>query len=448
MVLTSGVIDLNHLLNYANQPIPSYIQKDNTPANNGITDAGATLGRVLFYDKLLSVDLSISCASCHLQAFAFGDTAIVSAGVGGSLTDRHTMRLVNARFSAEPHFFWNERAASLEDQVTKPIREHDEMGYSGLNGRPSFDVLLIKMKSTSYYPALFNLAFGDANITETRMEKALAQFVRSMQSFDSRYDQGRACVSTDLEDFPNFTAVENEGKRLFLTPLTAGGAACFRCHAAPEFSIDPATLNNGVVGVIGQPNELDLLNTRAPSLRDLRNPQGKFNGPFMHTGEFKNLNEVLNHYNYLQDNPLNTNLDPRLNGPQNDLTISKAQKEAVISFLLTLTGDDIYKNEKWSDPFDANGNIDIVPFTTGFIEPNSAITWNIYPNPAQDKVIIHIESGNYQVKIYNATGQLIGSQTIQEDTAFDLSQLEKGIYTFVLLDSTSTQKSVRKVVKQ
>ncbi len=96
-------IDLNNLANYANQPRPGYINKDNT-GGNSITDAKATLGRVLFYDKNLSVDNTISCASCHKQEFAFSDTALVSSGLQGGITGRHSMRLVNTRFAVERNF--------------------------------------------------------------------------------------------------------------------------------------------------------------------------------------------------------------------------------------------------------------------------------------------------------------------------------------------------------
>jgi cytochrome c peroxidase len=123
-------IDLNNLANYAAQSKPAYITKDNT-GNNPIINAKATLGRVLFYDKKLSIDNTISCASCHKQAFAFSDNQLVSTGVAGGKTDRHSMRLVNERFGVETKFFWDERAASLESQTTQPIADHNEMGFSG-----------------------------------------------------------------------------------------------------------------------------------------------------------------------------------------------------------------------------------------------------------------------------------------------------------------------------
>ena len=214
----SGIlsVDFNNLPNYSNQTIPNYITKDNTLGNN-ITNQGATLGRILFYDNQLSSNNTISCASCHKQEFAFSDNSQVSSGVNG-VTGRHSMRLVNARFSDEFNFFWDERATSLELQTTMPIKDHVEMGFSGENGNQNFDDLISKLEDTEYYPALFNFAFGSEDITEIRIQNALAQFVRSIQSFDSKYDEGRSLVNNDGQPFTNFTDEENLGKQLFLVP--------------------------------------------------------------------------------------------------------------------------------------------------------------------------------------------------------------------------------------
>ena len=125
-------VDLENLANYANQAIPSYITKNNSQGN-AITDKGATLGRVLFYDKNLSSNNSISCASCHKQEFAFSDSNVASTGVNGT-TGRHSMRLINTKFASETKFFWDERALNLETQTTMPIKDHGEMGFSGENG--------------------------------------------------------------------------------------------------------------------------------------------------------------------------------------------------------------------------------------------------------------------------------------------------------------------------
>ena len=344
-------IDLNNLENYANQTVPAYIRKDNTNGNV-ITNAKATLGRVLFYDKKLSNDNTISCASCHQQKFAFSDVATVSTGVAGT-TGRHGMRLINARFGTEDSFFWDERAATLEIQTTQPIQDHVEMGFSGQNGDPGFSDLITKLEGTDYYQELFNFVYGDTDVTEARMQECMAQFIRSIQSFDSKYDEGRVAVANDRQDFTNFTQVENLGKALFLDTPGNGGAGCGGCHRAPEFDIDPNSRNNGVTSVVNS-TSTDVTVTRSPSLRDLVNNEGTLNGPLMHDGSLTTLLAVVNHYNRI--NPTgNTNLDPRLSGgPANtgqNLQLTDNEKTAIVAFLGTLTGNSVYTDEKWSDPF-------------------------------------------------------------------------------------------------
>lgn len=352
-------INPSALENYAAQGKPAYVNKDNTGAN-AITDKAATLGRVLFYDKNLSTNNTIACASCHKQEFAFGDTAISSLGVENGRTERHSMRLINTRYANEAKFFWNERAASLEAQTTMPIVDHLEMGFSGQTGRGNITSLLTKLNGIGYYKELFTLAYGDATITEARMQTALAQFIRSIQSFDSKYDIGRAQVGNDGAPFPNFTAQENAGKNLFLAPpifnaaseRIGGGFGCQGCHQAPEFDIDPNSRNNGFIGVIGSTNT-DLTNTRSPSLRDILNAAGVANTPFMHTAVPVTIRQVLAHYNSIAAPVRNTNLDARLkpNNIGQNLQMTPDEINSMVAFLRTLTGKDVYTNKKWGNPF-------------------------------------------------------------------------------------------------
>ena len=341
-----GTIDLNNLPQYSTQSVPFYITKDNT-MGNPITDAGATLGRVLFYDKNLSSDGSVSCSSCHVQSNGFSDLNDASQGVNED-TARHSMRLINSRFSRERRFFWDERAASLEAQTTQPIRDHGEMGFSGTSGAPAFNDLITKLNNIGYYPEFFQLAFGSAAITEAKIQLALAQFVRSIQSFDSKFDLGRVLVPNNGASFPNYTANENAGKSLFLLPPPAG-AGCDGCHQAPEFDIDPNSGNNGVVGVIA--GGTDIENTRAPSLRDVVRTGGATNGAFMHDASLTTLEQVVSHYN--NGISLNAGLDLRLapgGSPQN-LNLTAIEQSQLVSFLKTLSGSDVYTNPIWSDPF-------------------------------------------------------------------------------------------------
>lgn len=353
-----GVLDLTKLANYAAQPVPAYILRDNTPAGptppaNPITNIGATLGRVLFYDKRLSRNSTISCASCHQQSRAFGDTATASTGVAGT-TGRHSMRLINSRFSAERRFFWDERANSLENQTTRPIQDHVEMGFSGTEGDPGFTDLVARLSALEEYRVLFAAVYGDPTISEPRVQRALAQFVRSIQSFDSKYDTGRAQVANNNDPFPNFTAQENNGKQLFATPPNQGGAGCAGCHRPPEFDIDPNSLNNGSIGsfTVGV---TDLTNTRSPSLRDLVGPGGQSNGPFMHDGSRATLADVIAHY---IAPPANASIDPRLTRPP--LNLNAQQRGDLVAFLRTLTGSAVYTDPKWSSPFNAAGQLTLV----------------------------------------------------------------------------------------
>lgn len=346
----NGRIDPANLLNYANQEVPAYITQDNGK-ENPITDEGATLGRVLFYDKMLSIDNTISCASCHQQEFAFSDPEKLSKGVEGGITGRHSMRLVNARFGAEKRFFWDERAESLEAQTTMPIRDHAELGFSGENGRPGMQDLMSRLAATDYYQELFTMVYGDAKVTEERMQLALAQFVRSIQSFDSKYDEGYN------SDFSNFTESEKRGHQLFTTDVfganlqrTGGGLDCFKCHRPPEFDINPLSGNNGLIAVANAPGEVDLTNTRAPSLRNLTNPEGILNGPLMHDGSITSLETLVDAVGNNDGDPRNTRLDPII-PPGGTLNITFQESSDLIAFLKTLSGRDVYTNEKWSNPF-------------------------------------------------------------------------------------------------
>ena len=356
----AGRVDLDNLENYANQNAPDYITKL-SENGNAITDAGATLGRVLFYDTALSFDDTISCSSCHVQETGFSDLAVQSTGVEGALTERHSMRLINTQFTDATNYFWDNRATSLEDQTTQPIISHVEHGFSGENGRPALDALCTKLEGIEYYEELFTFVYGDPEVTEDRLQLALAQFTKSIWSFDSKYDAGRAQVADDFEDFPNFTPQENLGKILYLDGPVDGGAGCQRCHLAPEFDISPLSLHNGVVAVAGSPGEFDFTNHRSPSLRDMVGPNGESNGPFMHDGSQPTLAAVINHYNQIpvpneaaaRDEFLAT-IDPLLfdeNGNVERLNLDQAQRQQLLAFLRTLSGSSVYTDTKYADPF-------------------------------------------------------------------------------------------------
>jgi cytochrome c peroxidase len=188
----------------------SVVATDNTPLDNPISDPGAALGRVLFYDVRVSANDELSCAGCHSPFIAFADTPPLSFGFAGGLTGRHTPALTNARFYQRGRFFWDERAATLEEQVLGPIQSPVEMGVSLEN-------LVAKVTATSYYPPLFQAAFGSATVTSERHARALAQYVRSLVSTNAKYDRALAGTAT-------LTAQEQQGEALFRS------SGCTSCH--------------------------------------------------------------------------------------------------------------------------------------------------------------------------------------------------------------------------
>jgi cytochrome c peroxidase len=340
---------------------PNYITKDNR-LDGDVDDKKATLGRILFYDKALSLNNSISCGSCHIQSHGFGDTLTQSIGLDGGVTSRQSMRIVNTRFADVKRMFWDRRAMNMRDQVTQPIQDHIEMGFSGTAGQPTIDSLIERLSALNHYPALFDWAFEDgASITEDRIGEALEHFVSSIESFDSKFDDGFSAQGTLQPSFQNFTTLENEGKALFLAPpqlniqniRVGGGAGCAGCHRPPEFDIVPNSRNNGVDREAGNPAGFDTTNTRSPTLRDLFDPNGQVNTPMMHTGNFKQFTTVIEHYNEVIPDVNNTTVDTRLKRGQGTvkLELSTNEREALEAFVKTLTGANLYVDQKWSSPF-------------------------------------------------------------------------------------------------
>jgi cytochrome c peroxidase len=344
---------------YANIPLPAHLRTNqtngevNTPNNNPITNDGATLGRLLFYDKKLSANNTVSCASCHKQANAFSDPEQFSIGFAGGKTGRNSMSLLDARYYRNGKFFWDERAASAEMQASMPMVHPVEMGMADMKA------VVAKLKTIVYYPELYQKAFGTATIDSTRTVQAIAQFVRSIVSYRTKYDEGRASFTTNQNieniNFPNFTAEENLGKQIFF-----GQGNCDRCHSNETFTMSGAK-NNGLDIVsadngVGDVTKIATQNAlfKVPSLRGIAQ-----SAPYMHDGRFKTLMEVVEHYNSgVKAHP---NLSPEMrdgrgggggggNTPRR-LNLSQAQKQALVAFMETLTDTGVASDPKFSDPF-------------------------------------------------------------------------------------------------
>lgn len=333
----------------AGQPLATSINGlDNTPADNPITNDGATLGRVLFYDKNLSANGTIACASCHKQDKGFSDDAVLSIGFNGETTGRHSMTLINSRFYQRGFFFWDERASTLEEQVLMPFQDPVEMGMT-------LEQVVSAVQEQDFYPELFENAFGSPDITTDRISKALAQFVRSIVSYSSKYDEGRAASTSPGANFPNFTSEENLGKNLFFQTIPNVGGACFGCHTTEAFvSANPGPQNNGLdltttdlgAGAVFN-NPIFESRFKTTSLRNI-----ELTSPFMHDGRFVTLEEVVEHYNSgIQAHPT---LSPALqddNGNPIQLNFTETEKAALVAFLKTLTDNTTSAQEKWSNPF-------------------------------------------------------------------------------------------------
>ncbi len=331
----------DQLFDYTTSDIDSGFAFDNTPSDNIMTNEGAQLGRVLFYDPALSINNRISCGTCHSQEFSFADGKQFSEGYANRITHRNTPGLVNLRFSNQ--FFWDMSQHSLEEQVIMPIQNHIEMGIEDI------EYLSEKLQNKDYYPPLFEQAFGTAEVTTDNIGKALAQFIRSMDSGSSRFDIG------STTDFENFTAIERTGLAIFKR------VGCNDCHSVlgnSTFFFDGTNIidfeGGGFYGGTGEDAAnigLDMHYAdqgrgngvfKVPSLRNIA-----LTAPYMHDGRFNTLDEVLDHYQFgVQQHE---NLDFRLKNANLDMTLG--EREALKAFMLTLHDDRLVSDVKWSDPF-------------------------------------------------------------------------------------------------
>jgi cytochrome c peroxidase len=309
---------LNYIVSY-----PAHIQlalntNDNTPANNAITNDGATLGRVLFYDKQLSKNNTVSCGSCHRQQFSFDDTAVLSKGFAGASTARNSMSILNLRFYKSGKMFWDERAASVEKQALQPIQNANEMGMT-------LAELETKVRALSYYPALFQKAFGSPQIDSVLIAKAIAQFERSIVTYQAKYDQVK-------QGLASFTPLEAQGEQLFLTagvPLT-----CANCHTPPMF-LNSAAPPFGIVDA----NDAGINNTNKFKSGSLRNINSSSLSLF-HNGSVKGLQAMFT-----------AGAPGSGTAPIPAHSVAPQDVAALIAFMNTLTDNTIKTEEKFSNPF-------------------------------------------------------------------------------------------------
>lgn len=322
--------------------------KDFTPPtiaeDNPLTIQGVKLGRMLFHETRLSRTNTQSCASCHMQEFAFSDTATLSVGVSGFRGHRQAMAVVNMAYNTN-EFFWDGRAHLLRHQSILPIQDSLEMDEE-------LDSVVAKLSRDQSYVDQFIRAFGSDTITSTRISLALEQFMNTIVSVNSKYDQF-------LRGDVSLTDSEARGKRLFFAEFNPGfpdssGADCAHCHGGSNFE-DDSFKNNALdadadFADVGREKVTGLSSDRAkfkvPTLRNV-----ELTAPYMHDGRFKTLEEVVQHYNTGMVS--SSTIDPALIYPLNSggLQLDSTDVADLVAFLKTLTDNDLVNNQEYASPF-------------------------------------------------------------------------------------------------
>ena len=313
----------------------------------------ATLGRVLFYDKTLSLDRNVSCGSCHNAERAFSDDKRFSEGVDKVITKRNTLALATTlsfKISYNPidpglsrsKFSWDDSAANLPQQVKTAFRKENEMNIDD-------EEIKKRIAESPFYTVLFGKAYGDTEVNSDRIAESITAFIDAISSTNSKFDKGlEASLRFSAErDFYNFTDTENRGKELY-------NSNCASCHTDKHNFTVKATANNGLdleyedKGIGGRLNDSELFGVfKIPFLRNI-----ELTAPYMHDGRFETLEDVVDHYS---DGILNhVNLSQELmntDGTPKNMNLSQEDRSALVAYLKTLTDETIATDERFLDPF-------------------------------------------------------------------------------------------------
>lgn len=338
--------------NYINDVIPTgpyqliypanFGNRTNVPDDNPTTKQGVYLGRLLFYEPHLSANNTLSCGNCHKQQLAFTDNRPFSVGVDGVETTRNSMSLTNLLWTRK--FFWDGRAASLEEQAAMPLTNPHEMGQS-------LEASAKKLSQIPFYPKLFEAVYGDGTITGERICKAISQFERTLISANSRYDQY-------LRGSYKPTVGELKGMELFNNgpqpEKSIRGANCAHCHGGVKTylelfhnnGLDSLPKDAGIETLTGLPGDKGRF--KVPTLRNIA-----LTAPYMHDGRFKTLAEVVDHYSdhVIQSPSLSTVFRDESNEVGGKtLKLLPQEKREIIAFLNMLTDSTFITNPEFSDP--------------------------------------------------------------------------------------------------
>ena len=304
------------------------------PEDNPMTVEGLALGRKLFYDPLLSGDNSQSCGSCHKQEFGFSDPRRFSIGIDGSVGTRQSMALINLAWS-QNGLFWDGRATTLEELIFEPVVNPIEMNTT-------WPEVESKLNADPDYALEFKQAYNIDYIDSVHVTKAIAQFIRTLISGNSKFDK-----------FYNQQALSlSEQELRGLTLFNSEEADCFHCHGLGGLITDNRYRNNGLdvsfsadegrYLVTG--DEMDKGKFRVPTLRNI-----ELTAPYMHDGRFFTLEQVIDHYS--DHVKLSPTIDPLMElvgsgGAQ----LSSQEKADLLAFLKTFTDEDFVNDPAFSDP--------------------------------------------------------------------------------------------------
>ncbi len=329
---------------------PDVVREMPVPDDNPTTEEGVKLGRMLFYDPILSGDSTMACATCHQQANAFASKVRFNKGIVGQKGFRNAMALMNLGWASA--YNWDGSAKTLEEQALEPVTNPVEM-------HESWPDAVKKIKRSDFYPKLFKDAFGDKPIKRDLVVKAISQFERTLISFDAKIDrifQGEA----------SFTPSERRGFNIYVTE----DADCFHCHGLPRQNrlLTDDNFHNSGLDSMG-PGEFDFEDKGLGSVTGNRNDNGKFKtptlrnveltAPYMHDGRFETLKEVVNFYSDSLKPASNVDENIQKHLPRSDdgyykqggVDLSEQEKQDLINFLKTFTDKSFIKDERYSNPF-------------------------------------------------------------------------------------------------
>lgn len=324
--------------------IPSHFPDMPIPADNPMTKQGVELGRHLFYEKKLSADYTISCASCHAPDNAFSDPNQFSSGVNGTLGTRNSMALINLGW--QQSFFWDGRAKSLEDQILEPVPNPIEMHLQWKNAEE-------RLNADPIYQQMALAAFGSKYIDSMTVAKAIAQFLRTMISGESKFDimykyeNNLTLNQSEQQIFQSISAAEWAGYDLF---KSLNGADCFHCHNGPLMQVQKFS-NNGLDDVfidLGRGKVTGHLQDngkfKVPTLRNISH-----SAPYMHDGRFATIDDVIEHYS--TGIKMSPTIDPLIEfASQGGVQLDPTERNYLKAFLMTLTDYNFINNPDFKAP--------------------------------------------------------------------------------------------------